>query len=73
MKRILNVTQTFHKKIIMDVTMEMSNKDIMDKINKYIKNNGGADTVIDQGGEIDFEITKLPVIPEVEDRYECID
>lgn len=72
MKYVINIVQTYHKKAIIDIPDFESKENTMLRIREYIENNGGYDTVIDQGGDVDFVYTNERPTPENEQIYECI-
>lgn len=72
-KRFIKITQTFTCTAIMDIEDGESPESIMNRIKTHCKNAGGEDVVINQGGQIGYELCSDRPTTNDEETYECID
>ena len=72
-KEFVRIKQTFYVDAIIETTEDEDDISIYKRIKEHLKHNGGAETVICQGGDIDFKRLKRKPTEEDEDTYECID
>ena len=75
-KQFIKITQTYHTIAIMDIDDNETKEEVLDRIKEYINDtDGGVETIIINGGEINFEYIPHFGEPTEEDElsYECID
>ena len=72
-KKFIQITQTWRTTAIIDIPKGETEEETLKRIKSHIENNGGPETIICLGGEIEF--SKMPGTPtsDDEDSYECID
>ena len=74
MKKFVKITQTYHVVAIIEVNENETHEETKERILDHIKYNGGADVVINQGGEIDFDFLNNSLPRKIDENdYECID
>ena len=77
-KRFVKITQTFTCTAIMDISPDDTPDVIIRRIKNHCENNGGPETVICDGGNIDYTLCceadgfGTPTSAD-EEKYECID
>jgi hypothetical protein len=74
MKKIVRITQTFYVDVIMDLDTTETPEKVLNRIKEHCKNNGGEETVINQGGELSYVVLHhRRYTKKLEDKLECID
>ena len=72
-KQFIRIKQTFYVDAIIEVAEDEDDVSIHKRIKEHLKHSGGAEAVINQGGDIDFKRLRRKPTEEDEDTYECID
>lgn len=72
-KICLRLEQTFYVDAIMDIGPEDTDETVKERVIKHLENNGGADTVINQGGDIAIKFRYGFPSKKEEEMLECID
>jgi len=72
-KRFVRIKQMFYVDAIMDIGPDETEESIKERVFRHLENNGGANTVINQGGDISLRIGIMRPTKADEDAFECID
>ena len=74
MKTLVRIIQTYYVDAIIDIKSDDKPNEIINKIKEHCVKNGGEETVINQGGEITYNVIKeRRYTKELEEELECID